>query len=35
MMLADEDDIIDAHEKALLSQLQEMIVNGSIKLVKT
>jgi len=34
MMLADEDGIIDAHEKALLGQLQELIENGSIKLVK-
>lgn len=33
MMLAEEDGIIDAHEKVLLGQLQEMIVNGSIKLV--
>jgi hydroxylamine reductase (hybrid-cluster protein) len=30
---AGEDSVIDAHEKQLLSQLQEMIANGTIKRV--
>jgi len=34
MMLADEDGVIDEQEQALLNQLQEMIQNGSVKLVK-
>ncbi|WP_167632368.1 tRNA lysidine(34) synthetase TilS C-terminal domain-containing protein [Mariprofundus ferrooxydans] len=34
MMLADEDGIIDSHEKALLGQLQDMIQSGAIKLMK-
>ncbi len=33
MMLADEDGIIDAQEKRLLSELQSMIENGTVKLV--
>ncbi|GAV21471.1 hypothetical protein MMIC_P2461 [Mariprofundus micogutta] len=33
MMLADEDGIVDAQEAALLRQLQEMINNGTVKLV--
>jgi len=32
--LATEDGIIDTHERALLSQLHEMIANKTIKLVK-
>jgi hypothetical protein len=31
LMLADEDGIIDAQEKALLAQLQEMIQSGAVK----
>ena len=34
MMLADEDGVIDSQERALLSQLQDMIENGTVKLVK-
>jgi uncharacterized membrane protein YebE (DUF533 family) len=33
LMLADADGIIDAHERALLNQLQAMIQNGSVELV--
>ena len=32
MMLADEDGIIDAQEKALLAQLQDMIQSGAVKM---
>lgn len=31
LFLAEEDGRIDAHEKSLLSNLQEMISNGSVK----
>ena len=34
MMLADEDGIIDAQEKALLAQLQDMIQSGAVKVVQ-
>ncbi len=34
MMIADEDGVIDSQERALLSQLQDMIENGTVKLVK-
>ncbi len=34
MMLADEDGIIDRQEQALLSQLQDMIQNGTVKMVR-
>ena len=33
MMLADEDGIIDAQERRLLAELQDMIENGTVKLV--
>lgn len=33
LMIADEDGHIDQQERSLLSQLQEMISNGSIKRV--
>jgi hypothetical protein len=33
LRVAGEDSHIDAHEKQLLSQLQEMIANGTIKRV--
>jgi uncharacterized membrane protein YebE (DUF533 family) len=33
MMLADEDGVIDAQEKRLLAQLQDLIENGSVKVV--
>ena len=33
MMLADEDDIIDNQERALLTQLQDMIQSGAIKVM--
>ena len=32
MMLAEEDGVIDAEERALLAQLQDMIENGTVKL---
>jgi len=35
MMLADEDGVVDSQEKALLSQLQQMINSGAIKLVQS
>jgi hypothetical protein len=31
LMLAEEDGHIDAHEKSLLSNLQELVENGSVK----
>ena len=34
MMLVDEDGIIDRQEQALLSQLQDMIQNGTVKMVR-
>lgn len=34
MMLADEDGMIDAQEKALLAQLQDMIQSGAVKVVQ-
>ncbi len=34
IMLADEDGVIDAQEKKLLSELQEMLSNGTIERVK-
>jgi len=33
MMLADEDGIIDNQERALLTQLQDMIQSGAIKVI--
>lgn len=33
MMLAEEDGVIDPQEKRLLSELQSMIENGTVKLV--
>ncbi len=35
MMLADEDGIIDKQEQALLAQLQDMIQNGTVKMVQS
>ena len=35
MMLADEDGIIDKQEQALLVQLQDMIQNGTVKMVQS
>ena len=34
MKMADKDGIIDAHEQRLLSQLQGMLQNGTLKRVK-
>ncbi len=34
MAIAEEDGIIDKQERALLSQLQDMIHNGTVKMVK-
>ncbi len=33
MMLADEDGVIDAQERRLLAQLQDLIENGSVKVI--
>ena len=35
MMLADEDGIIDRQEQALLAELQDMIQNGTVKMVQS